>query len=102
MLLCRLPYPNVFGSVATQQQQEQQQQLGAAARELLAHMNPLIVSFQLVTQAGPLCEEPMMGVCFEVRMSVRACVCVCECVCACMCVCVCMRVRMCVVCVPVI
>ncbi|EGD82627.1 hypothetical protein PTSG_11989 [Salpingoeca rosetta] len=54
-----LPYPNVFGSKVGQN-------VSTWAKELLSHLNPLIVSFQLVTQTGPLCEEPMMGVCFDV------------------------------------
>eukprot|EP00043_Microstomoeca_roanoka_P012262 m.117997 g.117997 ORF g.117997 m.117997 type:complete len:1136 (-) comp15442_c0_seq1:491-3898(-) len=55
----RCPYPGVFGTTPEVAE-------SPLTTELLSHLNPLIVSFQLVTQAGPLCEEPMMGVCFDV------------------------------------
>lgn len=35
-------------------------------KEIARYMNSVDVAFQLVSQAGPLCEEPMMGVCFTV------------------------------------
>ena len=34
--------------------------------EVASFMPSLALGFQLISQAGPLCEEPMMGVCFEV------------------------------------
>eukprot|EP00730_Choanoeca_flexa_P004343 TRINITY_DN11666_c0_g1_i8.p1 TRINITY_DN11666_c0_g1~~TRINITY_DN11666_c0_g1_i8.p1 ORF type:complete len:1050 (+),score=270.78 TRINITY_DN11666_c0_g1_i8:3-3152(+) len=36
------------------------------ASELAQYANSLQVGFQLITQAGPLCEEPLLGVCYEI------------------------------------
>eukprot|EP01147_Barroeca_monosierra_P005506 gene5507-167_t len=56
----KLPYPAVFSS------KREAPHDSMFAQELLAHLNPIIVSFQLITQAGPLCEEPMRGVAFKI------------------------------------
>eukprot|EP00049_Salpingoeca_infusionum_P007105 m.115747 g.115747 ORF g.115747 m.115747 type:complete len:1185 (-) comp13579_c0_seq3:2828-6382(-) len=37
----------------------------AQVTEIIKFFNSLLVGFELITQAGPLCEEPMMGVAFE-------------------------------------
>eukprot|EP01027_Heterolobosea_sp_BB2_P009685 GEZU01014272.1.p2 GENE.GEZU01014272.1~~GEZU01014272.1.p2 ORF type:complete len:364 (-),score=168.83 GEZU01014272.1:105-1196(-) len=54
-----------------QQQQQNEDGPGASADEYIESLKDLdssiIAGFQLATAAGPLCEEPMMGVCFSIE-----------------------------------
>lgn len=40
---------------------------GAATSEIRQYDSSIIAGFQMATQAGPLCEEPMHGVCFIIE-----------------------------------
>lgn len=41
------------------------EEVSAEEREAILHAGSVALGFQLVTQTGPLCDEPMMGTCFE-------------------------------------
>ena len=70
ILVNRMPNLNLPGIFDVVEQRAvvnvDNQALSHAAEEIVAFSNAIVVAFQLLTQAGPLCDEPVMGVCFEI------------------------------------
>lgn len=58
-----LPLPGVFDH--SRQAAATATTLDTTQQEILSFANAIAVGFQLLTQAGPLCDEPVMGVAFE-------------------------------------
>ena len=61
-----LTLPGIFDVVEQRALATAGKDLSTAAEEVVAFSNAIVVAFQLLTQAGPLCDEPVMGVCFEI------------------------------------
>jgi ribosome assembly protein 1 len=67
MLAARSEFAKLYRREVYLQQQHKAAGLEGAAAELSAFGNSIVLAFQLLTQAGPLCEEPMLGVAFELE-----------------------------------
>jgi translation elongation factor EF-G len=66
-LVARSEFSKLYRRDTYLQQQHKAAGQEGAAVELSAFGNSLVLAFQLLTQAGPLCEEPMLGVAFELE-----------------------------------
>eukprot|EP00056_Hartaetosiga_gracilis_P009600 m.138338 g.138338 ORF g.138338 m.138338 type:complete len:1106 (-) comp13154_c4_seq20:711-4028(-) len=53
----KLELPTIFGD---------RSDIGSASESIIPFINAIQVGYQMATQAGPLCEETIMGTCFEI------------------------------------